>query len=72
MTEQKKFLEASGWACSTCGCQGKKGWDCGNKNKRGYIITLRDNGFKIFNKGHTIDVGHLYQLETKMKAHGIL
>lgn len=72
MKEKKISLEAAGWTCNLCSCPNRKGWDCGSKDKRGYIIKLRDNGFKILKKGLVIEDGHLYQLEKKMQLHGLL
>jgi hypothetical protein len=67
----KEKIEKAGWTCVKCGCPGRKGWDCAHKSYRGYIVQLREYTFKILNKGHVIESAHLYQLEKKMKEHGL-
>lgn len=71
MKEWAARLKTEGWRCTVCGCPGKKGYDCATQKNRWVYIKLGPATFKIIEKGHIIESGHLYQLEAKMKEHGI-
>jgi hypothetical protein len=65
-------LIAMGWKCVKCSCPGGKGVDCANDKYRKYLITIRDNFFRILENGMVIDSGHSYQLDKKLKINGLL
>ncbi len=71
MKEKKSELESLGWICSKCACPSGQGFDCANKDFRGFLVLLRPKLFKILNKGHVIQAGHHYQLKENLVKNGL-
>lgn len=69
----KKYLESKGWKCLPCSCPGKKGFDCMHSKFRGVVINSKtDNNFRIVKNSLVIESGFGYQLEQKLKLHGLV
>jgi hypothetical protein len=69
----KEQLQSLGWTCSPCNCGGGKGFDCVNTNHRGIVISSKThNFFRIVKNSMIIETGWAYELEGKLKKHGLL
>jgi len=68
----KEKLEAHGWICQRCSCPGNKGFDCVNPNFRKVVIQERGTAFKIFRNSLMIESAYAYQLDEKLKFHGLI
>lgn len=64
--QAKTLLLSQGWVCTRCSCPHQTGYDCASKHHKGIILQLRNNIFKVKQKGNTIHLGYLPSLQNKL------